>query len=79
MRPLIEGLKELEVAELAFSFDIPDFLEPGAEIELDVTGFLDFTQRLDHGIVKLADVIRSDAAAEGGLHPVDKVNRVVAE
>ena len=72
MEPLIEGMKELEVAELSFSLHVADILEPGAEIDFDLAGFLDFTQRLDDGIVELADVIHGDAAAKGSLDLVGK-------
>ncbi|MBT6043722.1 MAG: hypothetical protein HOH14_09540 [Gammaproteobacteria bacterium] len=76
MGRLIEGMKELEVAELAFRFDIADFLKPGVEIQIQVTDFLEFSKRRDNGIVEFSDMNGGDFATEGIPHLVDKVNRV---
>ena len=42
-------MKELEVAELAFRFDIADFLKPGVEIQIQVAGFLEFSGASSNG------------------------------
>lgn len=57
MGRFIEGMKELEVAELSFSFDVADFLKPGVEIQIQITDLLEFSKRGDNGIVEFSDMI----------------------
>ena len=50
-------MKELEVAELSFGFDVADFLKPGVEIQIQITDLLEFSKRGDNGIVEFSDMI----------------------
>jgi len=57
-------MKELEVAELSFDFDVADFLKPGVEIQIQITDLLEFSKRGDNGIVEFSDMIGCNFATD---------------
>src|SRR5690606_39678705 len=77
VRRLVEGMEELEVAELPFRLYITDLLEPGAIIKLHFSCFLELAQCRGDGIVEFPDMIGRNLATEGSPHLVDQARRLV--
>src|SRR5690242_19182824 len=76
MKSLVEGMEELEVAELTFSLHVADVLEPRAEIDIVAAGLLQIAEALDHCVIQLADVIHRDTAAEADFQFVGQTHGV---
>src|SRR5690606_12539156 len=65
------------MADFSLSLDVLQILDPGIEIDTGGAGALDFAQRLDHCVVKMSDVIGSDAAAKRNLQLLEQLRRSV--